>query len=95
VYSIIFESIAFEDIAKAKKYYRAISDSLAEKFQIAIDQCLEDLESNPYIYQKRIKESRFIKVGIFPYVVVYVIENDIVIVDAVFASKQNPDKLSI
>lgn len=94
MYSIIFETVAFEDIAEAKRYYRHVSDQLADRFQSAISQCVKDLKKNPYLFQKRIGESRFLKVGIFPYVIVYTVEGKTVIIDAAFATKQDPKKLT-
>ncbi len=93
MYTVIFESIASEDVFEAKKFYREISDDLADSFHSSVDKCIADLKKNPYLYQKRIGDSRFVKVNIFPFVVVYVIEENTIIVDAVYCTKRGTSDL--
>ena len=93
MYTVIFESVASEDIFEAKKFYREKSDDLADRFHSAVDTCIADLKKNPYLYQKRIGDSRFVKVYMFPFVVVYVIEENTIIVDAVYCTKKDTSDL--
>ena len=88
MYNVIFESLAFEDIVEAKKFYRKISDELADQFHSSVRKCISDLKENPYLYQTRIGDSRYAKIHKFPFVVVYVIEEDTIIVDAVYCTKK-------
>lgn len=93
MYSIIFESVASEDIVEAKNFYRKISNELADKFHFSLKKCVVDLTKNPYLYQKRIGDSRFAKINMFPFVVVYVIEENLIIVDAVYCTKKDTREL--
>lgn len=94
MYTVIFESIASEDVFEAKKFYREkVSDDLADSFYACVKKCITDLKKNPYLYQKRIGDSRFAKVSMFPFVVVYVIEEQTIIVDAVYCTKRGTSDL--
>ena len=93
MYNVIFEALASEDVIEAKKFYRKIKDELADRFQSPVEKCIQDLRKNPYLYQKRIEDSRYAKVRYFPFVVVYVIEEDTIIVDAVYCTKKGTSDL--
>ena len=93
MHSIVFEDLALNDVEEAKNYYNTINPKLANKFQHNLSLVVNLLVSNPNLYQKRMDDSRFAKVMDFPYVVVYVIEQETIIVDVVFNTYQNPDKL--
>ena len=93
MYTVIFESVALDDVTDAKSYYRGVSNQLADCFQDELEKAIQLLTANPLIFQKRIKDSRFLQIKPFPFVIVYVVEQQTVIVDAVFHTGQEPSLL--
>lgn len=96
MYHIFFEDIAFEDVLKAKKYYKhkRKSPMQAQRFQKALTEAVDFLKTNAHTPRIRENGYRYKQVGKFPYVVVYLLEEQTVIVDAVFNTYQNPERLS-
>lgn len=93
MYTVFFEDVALRDLEVAKQYYRNVNDTVSERFQDELEKAVQLLIANPLMFQKRIGDSRFLRVQHFPYVIVYVVEEKTVIVDAVFCTIQDPQRL--
>lgn len=92
-YTLSKAAIIKEDVAEALDYYDAISESLALRFEKELNEAFDKLEQQPYYYFKINGKYRRIVLPSFPYMVVYRIEEQTVIVIAVFHQKKHPKKL--
>ena len=95
MYHIVFEDVALQDVSTAKGYYKFQRNSpmQAERFQKALTEAINFLRTNAHTPRIRQNGYRYKKVGKFPYVIVYILEQQTVIVDAVFNTYQNPSRL--
>jgi plasmid stabilization system protein ParE len=81
-------------IQEAYDWYDGKGKGLGEKFLNALDLVFEKLENNPEVYGKVEREYRKVKIPVFPYVVVFEIIEENVVVFATFHTSRNPaDKI--
>ena len=93
-YQLIIRDEAHLDSLEAYNYYEENSPGLGERFVQELVQRYNDIAEHPEYYgfideQKIIRD---VKLRHFPYLVVYEINNDKVIVYSVFNGYKNPDK---
>jgi plasmid stabilization system protein ParE len=83
-YQLLFTQRANEDIATAILYYDTINPALAERFIGTLDHTFHKLAIHPQYYSLVSTEQpdnvRDVKLSIFPYVVVFEIRKDTVLV---------------
>ena len=75
----------------AYEWYENQKDGLGEEFLSALDICYKKLELTPTFYKRISNEFRQVRLKRFPYVVVYEIIKNEVIVFAVFHTSRNPN----
>lgn len=96
LYLLIIKEEAHVDIGNAYKYYEGKQIGLGEKFLQALVKRFNDLSQHPthysFIEENAKRIFRDVKLEKFPYVIVYEISNEEVIVYAVFNVHQNPAK---
>lgn len=91
-YNILIEEDAKLDIAKAFDWYSRISEKVCDHFLFQINNTLQYLKNDPYIFRKIFKDFRQVPVRKFPFLIVYIIEDKQVKIYRVFPSKMNPSK---
>ncbi len=91
-FSIKLEKDARFDLADAYDWYAAKSDFLAKRFLASVQETKEFLETNPMLFQLTYKTFRQAPVKIFPYLILYKVINEEVIIYRVFHTKRNPKK---
>ena len=84
---------AKDDVAEALDYYDTISESLALRFEKELNEAFDKLEQQPYYYFNINNIYRRIVLPSFPYMVVYRIAEQTVVIIAVFHQKKHPNKL--
>ena len=84
---------AKSDIIDAVYYYQNISESLAERFYAEVIDSLEAIKKHPAYFSYYNEPFRRLLLKHFPYLVIYKIYNDIIIITGVVFAKQNPDKI--
>jgi plasmid stabilization system protein ParE len=92
MYQLTIKPTAIKMAMKAYKWYEDHRTGLGELFLAEVDKCYDKLEAIPESYQKIQKNFRQIIVRNFPYVVVFEILNNEVLVYAVFHTSRNPKK---
>ena len=94
-YKIKFSEEALDDAASAFEYYKEISFDLAISFRIALQDSIRRIEKTPnnYLNLEDGKHRRY-KIKRFPYVLIYEVIGDTVIVKMVFHQKDNPTRQS-
>ena len=79
-------------IADAAEWYEFKQRGLGLKFIEDWESSVDYLLRNPYSYQKKHKHFRYAYLKIFPHVIVYEIEQQLVIIYDVVHAKQHPKK---
>ena len=93
-YQLIIREEAHLDANKAYTYYEQKSPGLGERFLQELIQRYNEISEHPeyYGFIDEHKIIRDVKLRHFPYLVVYEINNDKVIVYSVFNGYKNPNK---
>ncbi len=94
-YLLVIKEEAHQDTVVAYQYYEQQQPGLGERFLEALNAAYQSITQHPanygYITEDPLKIFRDIRLKKFPYVVVYEMINDTVIVFAVFHLHRNPD----
>ena len=91
-YFFEFKEEARQDIIEAAAWYRDKRTDLDKRFLSAIDETISRIVNNPASGRKIYKIYREASVKKFPYVIVYEIIFDSIVIYQVFNTWQNPGK---
>jgi toxin ParE1/3/4 len=84
---------AREDMQKAVTWYNERQEGLGEQFLSEVIKTLRKVEVSPLHYEEKFaKQFRFAPTHIFPYLVVFKIKGDSVIINAVFHTSRDPKR---
>jgi hypothetical protein len=84
---------AREDMQKAAGWYEEQQAGLGERFLSEVIKTLRFAEANSLHYEEKFaKRFRFAPVHVFPYLVIFKIKGDFVVINAVFHTNRNPRK---
>ena len=89
-YKIEFKEEALEDVKSAYKYYEESAEGLGDDFLNKLEEYIIIIEDNPFLFEAKHKPFREVKIKRFPYLIVYEIEENKVIVYSVFHTKRSP-----
>jgi plasmid stabilization system protein ParE len=92
MYQLIIRPLATTMAEKAYDWYEEQQSGLGKLFVTELVSCYDKLETWPAAYAKIYRDYRQIILKTFPYVVVYEIIAENVVVFAVFHTNQNPKK---
>ncbi len=81
------------DIVDGVYYYQKKSEPLAERFYFELTYSMEAIKKNPTYFSYYNEPFRRLVLKHFPYLIIYKIYNDVVIISGVVFAKQNPDKI--
>jgi len=92
-YKIVIEPRAIADIQDAVDYYETKREDLGAYFYQIVDEYIESIAKNPF-FQIRYKDYHGLPVKIFPYIILYYIDEKekIVYILSVFNTSQNTTK---
>jgi len=94
-FKLILKNEAKLDIQDAFLWYESKSEGLGQHCVDEIEHYLSYIKENPYSCEARYGEYRVAVLKIFPYIVVYRIDENEIVVISIFATSQNPNKLKI
>jgi plasmid stabilization system protein ParE len=84
---------AREDMQKSADWYNEQQAGVGERFLINVVRSFTLIASNPLHYEEKFsKKFRFAIVTDFPFVVVFKIKDQTIVVNAVFHTSRNPKK---
>jgi len=89
-YNISFQIEAIVEIREAFEWYEDQKDGLGYELLGEIETCYENLTANPLRYSFINQNYRRIKTNRFPYIVVYEVEGDDIIINSVRHIKREP-----
>jgi len=92
MYQLVFKARAIDMAKKAYKWYEEQQPGLGDLFLKELDNCYDRIEAEPALYAKININFRQIILRTFPYVVVFEVINEDIIVYAVFHTSRNPRK---
>jgi plasmid stabilization system protein ParE len=90
-YHLIIKEEANQEIIDSYLYYENQSKGLGEKFLENLEIYLERIQKYPKHYQIKRKPYREVFVKNFPFVIIYEINENDIIVYAVFHKRRNPN----
>ena len=91
-YKIEIKEEALEDIRSVFQYYEKAVEGLGDDFLSELDEYISIVEDNPYLFEEKHKPFREVKINRFPYLIIYEIEEEKVIIYAVFHTSRSPKK---
>ncbi len=89
---LLLTSEAEDDIAEADAWYEERSRGLGERFLHEVQRCLVFIIENPKGFQRVYLQFRQAPLSHFPFVIIYRIEADMIIIVRVFHTSQHPEK---
>lgn len=90
-YKLILKPRAEDDLSEGIQWYESRLKGLGLRFLSQVEKYLEIIRKNPFQYPIRKKQYRETFIKKFPYIIIYeIIENEIVVY-SVFNTYQNPD----
>jgi hypothetical protein len=84
---------AREDMQKSADWYNEQQPGVGERFLIQVVLSFRLIEAGPLHYEEKFsKKFRFARVADFPFVIVFKIKKNIVVINAVFHTSRNSKK---
>jgi plasmid stabilization system protein ParE len=83
---------ADEEIIDAYLYYETQQNGLGERFLMQLGKFFDEICENPKHFATKKKNFREAYIRKFPYIIIYEIENEKIVVFSVFNTSQNPKK---
>lgn len=91
-FHVFTKARANDEIRDAATWYEEQQSELGHRFLDELEKVFRHLENDPLIFQKKYGETREAPLNVFPFVVTYQVEDDTVIVFAVFHTSRNPSE---
>ncbi len=91
-YNLVIKQEAKEEITEAYNWYESKQNKLGERLISVLDDYFATIKKNPEQFPKVLNDMRQATIKKFPYIIIFEIDNNDVIVYAVFHSSQNPEK---
>ncbi|MEX2349381.1 MAG: type II toxin-antitoxin system RelE/ParE family toxin [Flavobacteriaceae bacterium] len=88
-FKVLFLKEAQDDFAESRNWYRKINPSLSARFTKDFKETIKSIQENPNKYQIRYDNNRVRLLRKFPYLIHYSIENDIVLIKALFHTSRD------
>jgi len=89
-YSITFSEEAEEDIFSAYLWYEQQREGLGHEFKNAVKNASLSIQSNPLFYSFRSENIRGCKTKRFPYLILFFVEGNNILVISVFHDSRKP-----
>lgn len=90
-YRLVIKEEADLEIIESYLWYEEQQPGLGEDFLQEVEEYLELIRLNPYIYEDKYKGQRPAVLKRFPFVLVYNIEEETIVVYAVFHTSRDPE----
>ena len=91
-YFLSVKQEADKEAVESFVWYEKQREGLGKEFLVQVEKCLNAISSSPLHYQKIYKQYRHIPVRRFPFVIIFEIEGNSVVVYSVFHTSRNPNK---
>ena len=87
---VIYHPLAWRDVVEILRYYRKVSDRLADEFHDELRSLLDVAAGNPFRFPSTDRGFRRANLSRFPFHVLYEVRSDVIRVMLVRHHKRNP-----
>lgn len=87
---IIIRPEAAREVQQAFDWYEEQSKGLGAEFLRAVEACLSAIRRNPFAYPMVYEQTRRALLRRFPYMLIYVVSGDSIVILACFHAKRDP-----
>ena len=91
-FKVLISQAAQNDIENAIDWYEFKQKNLSLRFQDDLMATLDYLVQHPYMFPLKTTIFREATLSIFPFIIIYEILDDIIIINAIFNTSKNPTK---
>jgi mRNA-degrading endonuclease RelE of RelBE toxin-antitoxin system len=91
-YTVIIHPEAEKEYLDACNWYEQQTSGLGQRFKAAVFTQLEQINKNPEAYSQKKGRYRESRTEVFPYVIVYTINKDLLYIAAIYHTSRNPVK---
>lgn len=81
---------AGEDIELARLFYEAQRHGLGDRLHHEVRVAMDYIEASPKGFQVRYQYYRFAPIGVFPYIIIYSLEGEFIVIHRVRHTSQRP-----
>lgn len=89
---IKFTFKAKKEFINSAQFYESRRSGLGRRFEKEIKKQVEFIQNNPKSAELKYEDIRVLVVKIFPFTIHYKIENEYIVIVAIFHSSRNPEK---
>lgn len=89
-FRLVIHEEAYRELDEAERYIEARRSGYGLKFRAEVDACLRSILDHPTGYAQRRAGFRYGPVARFPYRVIYRIDEDVILIAAVYHGKRKP-----
>lgn len=89
-YTLIFHELALEEFQDAYQWYEQRRSGLGTEFMDAVDEVVQRILANPLSFPKAYRQRRKALPARFPYLVIYELHGDVILIVAVIHASRNP-----
>ncbi len=92
-FTIEVKETAKNNVIEAFLFYESRQTGLGERFLSSWEDLLELIKDEPHLYQKKYKDFRQVLIKPFPYLIIYEVEEKVVVVYKIIYAGRNPRKI--
>lgn len=92
MYSIVYKLKALEEYEQSIEWYAERSIKASENFIIEVQESIEEIKHNPTQFKNRYKKYYEITLKKYPFDIVYIIEEERIVIMSIYHQKRNPKK---
>jgi len=89
-YSIEITEIAEQEIIEINNWYKAKQVNLANRFELNFKNTIQQIQTNPFTFQKRYLEVRIVFIKTFPFGIHYIVNDKIIVILSVYHTSREP-----
>jgi len=91
IYNLIIKEEARCEIIDTYQWYEDKQEYLGDRFIDVLDDCFFRIKTRPSNFPKKLNNMRQLTIKEFPYIIIFEVENDSIIVYAVFNTNRKPE----
>ncbi|MCI0750737.1 MAG: type II toxin-antitoxin system RelE/ParE family toxin [Flammeovirgaceae bacterium] len=93
-YTLVFHPLAEAEYTESFLWYEKQLKGLGERFEQSVEKKLNQIVSKPLLFPKKKSVFREVKVGAFPYMIVYYVSErqKMVFISSIFHTSRSPKK---
>ncbi len=91
MYQLLIRILAKGDIQEIVTYYDEISPTVADRFLENLYADFEVIKNNPFLFQKKYRDTRVRYLKVFPFGIHYIVKGKIIEILAILHTGRNPE----